>query len=312
MASELESVAWDDLRLCLEVRRAGAVSTAAKRLGLSHSTVLRRVAALEQELGVILFIKRAVGYEATDAGRSLTDAAADIEVRIGLMMAATAAFDGGMAGSIRFAVPDLAATALMPVLAAFSAAHPDIEFSLLPSQTPESLTRGDAHVALVLTRSPPAGQIGVDLGPAAFAPYVARDAPEPREGAGLAWIGLVTGLRHIPVGNFDGAAAAARGYVHRAASPAMQHAAIAGGLGVGMLPCAVGDLDHRLNRCGDPVIDPSQRLWLLYRREMKGTQRIMIFFRFLRSALKREKALICGQQPACILSPAPVARHKTI
>lgn len=297
MGSKTESAAWDTLRLCLEVRRAGAVSTAAKQLGLSHSTVLRRIAALEQELGVVLFIKRADGYEATDAGRSLTDAAAEVEVRIRQMMTETAAFEGGMAGTIRFAVPDLAATALMPALATFSAAHPAIELCLIPAQTPEHLTRGEAHVALALTRSPPAGQIGADLGPVAFAPYAARDAIARNGTDELAWIGLVSGLRHIPVGKFDSEAVAGRTRLHRVTSPTLQREAIVGGLGIGLLPCAVGDLDPSLYRCGEPVTDPAQQLWLFYRREMKGNQRIMTFFRFLRAALKREQALIRGRQP---------------
>ncbi|WP_430448936.1 LysR family transcriptional regulator [Rhodophyticola sp.] len=297
MASDFETVAWDDLRICLEVRRAGAVSTAARRLGLSHSTVLRRIAAMERSLGVVLFVKRTDGYVATDAGRDLAEAAEQVEARIATAMTSAAAFEAGMAGMIRFAVPDLAATVLMPLLAAFCVTHPDVEISLLAAQTPESLTRGDAHVALALTKSPPAGQIGVNLGKAAFAPYAARSALDQDEEQDLPWIGLTSGLRHTPVGGLDRAATAARRRLHRVGSLAMQYAAIAGGLGAGLLPCAVGDLDARLRRCGEPVTDPSQQLWLLYRPEMRGNIRIMTFFRYLRVALKRERLLIAGERP---------------
>lgn len=297
MAFDFETVAWDDLRICLEVRRAGAVSTAARHLGISHSTVLRRIAAIERSLGVVLFVKRTDGYVATDAGRDLAEAAQEVEARIASAMTSAAAFEGGMAGMIRFAVPDLAATVLMPLLAAFCAAHRDVEISLLAAQTPERLTRGDAHVALTLTKSPPAGQIGVDLGQAAFAPYAARSALDRDKERDLPWIGLTSGLRHTPVGGFDRLATAARHRLHRVGSLTMQYSAITGGLGVGLLPCAVGDLDARLQRCGEPMTDPSQRLWLLYRREMKGNVRIMTFFRYLRVALTRERLLIAGEKP---------------
>lgn len=297
MTSDFDAVAWDDLRLCLEVHRAGAVSTAARGLGISHSTVLRRIAAMERSLGVVLFVKRTDGYVATDAGRDLAEAAEEVEARIASAMTRAAAFEGGMAGMIRFAVPDLAATVLMPLLAAFCTAHPDVEVSLLPAQTPESLTQGHAHVALTLTKSPPAGQIGADLGEVAFAPYAARGAFEHKNEQDVPWIGLKSGLRHTPVGGFDRMATAARHRLHRVGSVTMQYAAIAGGLGVGLLPCAVGDLDARLHRCGKPLSDPSQRLWLLYRHEMKGNVRIMTFFRHLRVALKRERQLIAGERP---------------
>ncbi|MEL6829002.1 MAG: LysR family transcriptional regulator [Pseudomonadota bacterium] len=298
MASDFKSTAWDDLRLCLEVRRAGAVSTAARHLGLSHSTVLRRIAALEKSLGVVLFVKRSYGYEATDAGRKLAEAAGQVEAKIAHAMAGAVESESGMFGTIRFAAPDLAGLALLPILASFCAANPQVELSLLSGQTPESLTRGDAHVALVLTKSPPAGQIGSDLGVAAFAPYATREILGSADGHDLAWVGLSIGLRHVPVGAFDRDAAAGRARIHRAAVLTMQYFAIANGLGVGMLPCAVGDLDDRLRRCGDAATAPSQRLWLLYRREMKGNLRIMTFVRHLRARLKRHQALIAGERPA--------------
>ena len=297
MTSAFDAVTWDDLRICLEVKRAGAVSTAARHLGLSHSTVLRRIAAMERTLGVILFVKRTNGYAATDAGRDLAEAAEQVEAKIANAIVKAAAFEGGMADMIRLAVPDLAATVLMPLLAAFCAAHPDVEISLLAAQTPESLTRGDAHIALALTKSPPAGQIGVDLGEVAFAPYAARSALDQDKEQDLPWIGLTSGLRHTPVGGFDRVATAARHRLHRVDSLTMQYSAIAGGLGVGLLPCAVGDLDARLHRCGEPVTDSSQRLWLLHRHEMKGNVRIMTFFRHLRVALTRERPLIVGERP---------------
>lgn len=296
MAIDANTTTWDDLRLCLEVRRAGAVSVAAKRLGLSHSTVIRRISALERSLGSVLFIKRPDGYQATDAGQRLAEVAEQIEAKVTRAMTVATASDNGMAGTIRFAVPDLAATALMPILASFCATHPAVELSLLSAQTPESLTRGDAHVALALTKSPPPGQNGTDLGMVAFAPYASKTVLGQATPRQLAWVGLASSLRHAPVGRFDSDAAAGKGRVHRTSGFAMQHSAVINGLGAGILPCAIGDQDDRLQRCGDHVTDASQRLWLLYRREMKDNLRIMTFVRSLRALLKRERALIAGER----------------
>jgi DNA-binding transcriptional LysR family regulator len=42
---------WDDVRYFLAVARGGSVRAAAERLGVNHSTVLRRIAQLEERLG---------------------------------------------------------------------------------------------------------------------------------------------------------------------------------------------------------------------------------------------------------------------
>jgi hypothetical protein len=48
---------WDDVRYFLAVARGGSVRAAAERLGVNHSTVLRRIAQLEERLGVHMFEK---------------------------------------------------------------------------------------------------------------------------------------------------------------------------------------------------------------------------------------------------------------
>ncbi len=53
---------WDDLRYALAVARGRTLSAAAERLGVSHTTVSRRLRALEERLGVTLFDVRPEGY----------------------------------------------------------------------------------------------------------------------------------------------------------------------------------------------------------------------------------------------------------
>ena len=71
---------WDDLQVFLAVVRAGRVSAAARRLDVEHTTVARRLAALETALGVPLFYRTASGYELTAHGRNVLSSAT---VRVG-------------------------------------------------------------------------------------------------------------------------------------------------------------------------------------------------------------------------------------
>ena len=62
---------WDNLRFFLELSRSGTLVAAARRLGVDHTTVARRIQALEKETGTPLFAREAGGHRLTEAGRRL-------------------------------------------------------------------------------------------------------------------------------------------------------------------------------------------------------------------------------------------------
>jgi len=62
---------WDNLRYFLELARSGTLVSAARRLGVDHTTVARRIQALEKEVGTALFSREAGGHRLTESGRRL-------------------------------------------------------------------------------------------------------------------------------------------------------------------------------------------------------------------------------------------------
>lgn len=70
---------WDDVRYFLAAARGGSVRAAAGRLGVNHATVLRRIAQLEERLGVQMFEKLPSGYRLTAAGEEVLEFAAQME-----------------------------------------------------------------------------------------------------------------------------------------------------------------------------------------------------------------------------------------
>ena len=53
---------WDNLRFFLELARTGTLAGAARRLGVEHTTVSRRIQALEKQMGATLFAREAGGH----------------------------------------------------------------------------------------------------------------------------------------------------------------------------------------------------------------------------------------------------------
>ena len=66
-----DAMDWDNLRYFLELARAGTLVGAARRLAVDHTTVARRLQALEKQVGSALFAREAGGHRLTEAGRAL-------------------------------------------------------------------------------------------------------------------------------------------------------------------------------------------------------------------------------------------------
>ena len=62
---------WNDLKYFLAVARGGSTLAASRALRVSQTTVARRIAALEEAVGLTLFEKRPAGYALTPAGSEL-------------------------------------------------------------------------------------------------------------------------------------------------------------------------------------------------------------------------------------------------
>ncbi|WGR92444.1 LysR family transcriptional regulator [Bradyrhizobium sp. ISRA443] len=75
------AIDWNDLRLVLAVAREGSLSGAARRLGVTHSTVFRRLGAIEATIGTRLFERFRDGYAPTPAGETAAASAARLEDR---------------------------------------------------------------------------------------------------------------------------------------------------------------------------------------------------------------------------------------
>lgn len=152
--NRLDKLNWDDLRYFLEVARTQRVSGAAKRLGVDYTTVARRIKALEDSLGTLLFDKsRSGGFLLTEEGQCLLAYADSLETTV--QSACEELSDTGhtLSGHVRIGSTEgFGCFFLSPHLAHFQAAHPSISMDLLPVPHFVSLSKREADLAVTLER----------------------------------------------------------------------------------------------------------------------------------------------------------------
>lgn len=145
----MHSVDWDNLQTFLAVARTGRISAAARRLTVDHTTVSRRLAALEAELGIPLFYRTTTGYLLTPHGQNALAQAEAME-SAALALAARAREGSGVtAGRVRLAMaPEFASHWVAAKLTSFRKRYPRIELQILVGTRQRDLTRGEAELAI--------------------------------------------------------------------------------------------------------------------------------------------------------------------
>ena len=106
MSSRKPGRNWDDLRFFLAVARAGTLTAAAAQTGTEHTTVARRILALEEALNSRLFHKSHVGYALTEAGEGLLAAAEAMESVFVSATATEGSIGRTIVGTVRIGAPD--------------------------------------------------------------------------------------------------------------------------------------------------------------------------------------------------------------
>src|SRR5271166_1920692 len=148
-------LSWDEFRLVKAIADSRSLTGAAEALGLNHSTVFRRLAALESAVGSHLFERSRSGYEPTAAGDEMialatvmADSIIEFERRI-------AGRDFKPAGCLRVTTNELIAHHFLPaIMPQFRAQYPEMVLELILCDQILSLSRRDADVAIRLTNDP--------------------------------------------------------------------------------------------------------------------------------------------------------------
>lgn len=288
---------WNDVRIFLALVRHGSVRAAAPSLGISHSTVSRRMASLEKRLGARLFDRRSSGYALTSAGEDVLAIAEGVEHDLDGLERRVLGHDQRLAGHIRLTTADfLASHLLMPSLVEFTRLYPDIDLEVVTTYEVLDMSKREADVALRLTSRPPEHLVGRKLATLATTAYATADYLE-RHSLGAdstaSWIGSEHHARRPRwVADSDYPQLPVRGSFE---SLLLQLEAAKAGMGIAMLPCLIGDSEPHLRRLPPGEARPTYDLWLLTHRDVRTTARLRVFNEFLTTAVMRERARLEGR-----------------
>jgi len=300
---------WNEPRLVLAVQRAKTLTGAAKALGIDHSTVFRRLNALEARLGTRLFERLPGGaYQATAAGERMATAAERMEDEALSLSRDIAGRDHRLAGRLRVTSSEtLAYRELVRHLAVFRGAHPGIVVELAIDNRVLSLSRREADIALRPIRPKEGDLWGRKLADIAWAVYGARDHLATnsialasadalgRQGV-IGWEETAAGIR---AADWLNRTVAAESFVYRTNSLVNQMVAAKAGIGLALLPCYLGDRDAGLARAlADPVPEIAGELWIVTHVDLKRTARVRAFFDIVGEGIASERGLFDGRSRA--------------
>jgi DNA-binding transcriptional LysR family regulator len=296
---------WTDLRYFLGVARTGGLTRTAADLRVSQSTVSRRIAALEDDLGVRLFARHQTGYTLTDQGRNVLALAEAVEERALDVERGAAGLDASATGVVRLATAEMLATHLLiPALPAFIEQHAGLRLEIVTGTAQVALSRREADLALRLVR-PEAGNLTVRrVGAMAHALYGSADylkrhpapANDPLEGrAVIVWD---EAYANLPAARWMAKAWPNAPVALTVSSLSTHLAAARAGLGLAVLPCFLTSDEPTLIEVLPPPRVLVEDLWLVTHADLAHSARVRTVSDFVARTIASAASALENRYPA--------------
>lgn len=283
---------WNDLRFFLAVAQSNSLSSASRHLGVSASTVSRRIAALEQALDLKLFRHHRDGYALTEGGAELMPAALDAAAQMTRLERDALEVQDGYSGEVRLDAPELLGQhILLPKLAPLTQTYPDIRLDIRSSVHPVRLATQESDIVLRLVRPDRGSYKMRTVGTIELGLYCSREFAEkfatPRTEADLQnfrLIGWNSELRFLAMALWLEELCPGVQPSLTFSSFTSQLEAARCNLGIAVLPCFAAKQANLLRVLGDrPSL--TLDLWLLVQEQSAKLPRVQVVSDYLRKIL---------------------------
>jgi DNA-binding transcriptional LysR family regulator len=283
---------WDDLKVLLALSRRGSVAGAARELEVDHSTVSRRLTALEEVLGAQLLIRGGREFSWTAEGQAMVAAAEEVEATIVNATRQVRSAKLEVAGTVRVATTPGFLTILAPVLPNFLKRYPALKFEFSASLDRVDLARGDADIAVRFAKPAEPDLIARHVTDAGWYLYASNNYISahkmPRSHEELSQHPLVLfveslhqygpGLRWLENYRCDGTVVTRVDNLQSAAQ-LLEHSS-----GIGVLPKFHGGINDKLGQVFPDQV-ASHAGYLVYHQSQRGSARIQAALEVLSGAI---------------------------
>lgn len=288
---------WNDLRHFLAAARAGTLAGAARNLGVKHSTIGRRLSALERTLGGALFVRGPDGLRLTPLGEKLFPLGEDMERAANAFQAQV----GAQTAHVRLALLTGFVGLFSPHMDRLKRTNPEISVEFLSSNRRVDLNKDEAEMAL---RAGPVGDddrlVARKVGEIGWSLYASPEylrthsAPkDPRDLAGHKLIGFGDNLAGVPGAKWIADHGKGATIAIQLQDAADFVAAGAAGVGLAILPCVLANTDPRLERLTPEVLG-RMPLSLVYRRDALLAKPVQVIVRFVIDVMRDSAKVIRG------------------
>lgn len=295
---------WDDLRVFLTVVRRGSIRAAAEEMRCGRDQVSAAIQRLEASLSARLMERSEKGYVLTPGGEQLVERAQVLEETISSIEQTVLGNDASLSGPVTLHAPTaVVSTLLMGPLTRFCNDFPDVSLEIAPSE--RGVGRPSDHGADLFVRfepvdrQPPQWLRGKEIGRSARCAYASPEFIAQHGFTGSYatghWLGWGDGTGHPAWSRAtQWAAMPVKGSVP---DVLLQAAAARAGMGVALLPCFLGDADHKLQRLPKAKAEVRFAIWLLAAAGRRIPARVQALSEVVDIALRDNAELLEGQKP---------------
>lgn len=290
------SWSWDHIRFFLALAEHGTLSSAAKSLDVSHSTVQRRVRSFEEELQTQLFDHTTQGYALTAAGESLFAEALKMRVTMEAISREITGVDKKIEGEVSITSTDTLTSFVIPaIVASIQADYPSLRFVVRTENSLSNISHRESDIAIRTGLQPPENLIGRKVGEIRFAmgaapAYIERHALSafPEDVTDYSFVLLDESFAHTSFYQWFNKRLQGKARNITLTSSFIAAAALAkAGVGITLLPHYIIDQEDHLVELKVDENLPTSDLWVLSHVDLRDVEKIRVVRQRLNKELSR-------------------------
>lgn len=284
---------WDDLKYLLATAQFGTYSEAARALKVNRTTVARRVAALETQLGLPLFEQGPEGYKLTETGQQVVSSARYLEQEIDKLQTQANSEGELLKGSLRIAAPLGLGPEFMPELASFSKLYPQVKLELINALDPmHCVNIRKADIGIGVCHQLPDYLKGSKVGDLSRAVYAAKSYLKYKatelDLSEHDWVGWGDEMAHTEVARWMQSQLSTQTTVTaRVNSWHALREAVIHGMGIAQLWCFLANDEKNLVQLRKPTPQLSIGLWIFNHADVPANAKMQAFYQLISEQLKQ-------------------------